>query len=271
MESLFAYDDYRSYLNDKIESAPKKGYGVAGRLAAHLEVHPSLVSQILGGQKQLTADQAFAAAEFFGLSDLESEYFLLLAQIDRAATRKLKAFLGAKLEKLRQTSKQLSARLDAKQVLSDSAKGIFYSNWTYSAIRQLTAIDRFEGADEIAAAVDLPLKEVHRVLEFLVKHGLCLEKNGRYSIGPQSTHIGTASPWVKVHHRNWRQRSLQALEHGDDDDLFYSSPLTIGAADVARVRELIVKFLEQANKVIDPSPSEELCCLNIDWFKVLRA
>ncbi|MGZ3693998.1 MAG: TIGR02147 family protein [Bdellovibrionota bacterium] len=266
MKSLFFFDDYRAFLKEKIKSLPKEGHGVVGKLAVHMGVHPSLVSQILKGDKQLTQDQAFALTDFFALSALESEYFLLLVNLDRAGTSRLRAFLQTKLEAIRTQSTELSKRLESKQILSDNAKGIFYSDWAHSAVRQLTAIDRFGSVDAIANALDMHSKEVRRVLEFLVEHGLCKQENGRYSVGPQSTHLPASSPWVKVHHRNWREQAVAAMSRTDPEALFYTCPLTMGEQDSGKVRELAIRFIEEVNKVVDPSPSERLYCLNIDWF-----
>jgi uncharacterized protein (TIGR02147 family) len=266
MKSLFFYEDYRAYLREKIQSLPKDGHGVVGKLAVHMGVHPSLVSQILKGDKQLSPDQAFALTEFFALSSLESEYFLQLVQLERAGSPKLRAFLSTKLELIREQSSQLSKRLESEKTLSENAKGIFYSDWTYSAVRQLTAIGRFQSVEAIARALSLPAKEIRRVLDFLVEHGLCKEEKGLFTVGPQSTHLPASSPWVQVHHRNWREQAIGAVKRPDPEALFYTCPLTMGEADAPKVRELAIRFIEEVNKVVDPSPSERLYCLNIDWF-----
>ena len=267
MESLFLYDDYRKFLGDKVASLPNEGYGVGGRLARAIGVHPSLVSQILSGKKQLTPDQALTATDFFGLAELETEYFLLLVQLDRAATPELRAHTRKRIMVIREESQRLANRVEANSILNEEARGIFYSNWMYSAVRQMTAIKDRGHAVAIADALDLPIKEVHQVIEFLLKHGLCVVRDGRLSVGPQSTQLAESSPWVRVHHRNWRALATQMMDRKNDSDLFFTCPLTIGQSDVPRVRELIIQFIEQVFKVVDPSPSEELLCLNIDWFR----
>jgi hypothetical protein len=186
--------------------------------------------------------------------------------LDRAGTPRLKAFLLTKLTAIREQSSELVKRLESKQVLSDNAKGIFYSDWTYTAIRQLTAIPRFTSVEKISASIGLPAPEVRRVLDFLVEHGLCKVDGNQYMIGAQSTHLPASSPWVNVHHRNWREQAIHALKKPEPDALFYTCPLTMGEADAPKVRELAIRFIEEVNKVVDPSPSERLYCLNVDWF-----
>ena len=266
MESLLSFDDYRAFLQQRIAEQPKHGYGVSGQLARAIGVHPSLVSQILNGTKQLNQDQALATAEFFGLSELETDYFLLLVQHDRAVTPRLRSRVEKKIAQLKEQSQRLVNRIETSAVLSEEARGIFYSSWEYTAVRQLTAIEQLDSVESIARALGLPRKDVRSIVDFLVEHRLCVVRDGRLAIGPQSTHLADSSPWVRVHHRNWRDFGIRRLERNDERDLFFTCPLTIGKADVARVRELAIQFIDQLYKIVDPSPSEQLSCLNLDWF-----
>lgn len=268
MESLYNYTDYRRLLEDRIAELPRKGYGAIGRLATAIGVHGSLISQILRGQKSLTPEQAILTASFLGLTDLETEFFLVLVQLDRAGNNELRTYYQAKLNEIKKKSVELVNRLPAEQQLTEEAKAIFYSNWLYTAIRQATAIQELTRAEAIAEHFHIPVKRVREALDFLVLHGLCREVDGEYSVGPQSTHVPSSSPWSRVHHVNWRERAIDRMNHDDPLKLHYTSPLTIAESDARVVREMIVAFLENVNKVVDPSPSEELRCLNIDWFKI---
>lgn len=190
-------------------------------------------------------------------------------QLDRAGNAELREYWQAKLNMLKEKSEQLVNRLPAEQQLSEEAKAIFYSNWIYTAIRQATAIEGLNTVDAIATRFHLSTRMVRAALDFLVEHGLCRkDKNERYSIGVQSTHVPSASPWSRMHHANWRECSVDRMNHEEPSQLRYTAPLTISAQDAAVIREMIVKFLNDVNAVVDPSPSEELRCLTIDWFKV---
>lgn len=119
-----------------------------------------------------------------------------------------------------------------------------------------------------ASAYDQKLqKQTKTILDFLLSTGLCKEEKGKIVVGPSSTHLEASSPWVRVHHANWRQQALQHLPQEENGKLHYTAPLTVSAEDALKIREMIVQFLEKVDKVIDPSPSEEVRCLNIDWFK----
>ena len=92
-------------------------------------------------------------------------------------------------------------------------------------------------------------------------------EEGKLAIGPSSTHLESQSPWVISHDINWRLRSVELMRWRQDDSLRYTAPMTLSAKDARKVREMIVQFLEKIDKVVEDSPSEELHCLTIDWFR----
>lgn len=247
---------------------PKKGYGQGRKLALYLGVHTTLVSQVLQGPKVFTLEQAASTAEFLGLTELETEYFLGLVQLERAGNEALRKTLRRQLQNLRDRSRELSERLQGEKVLGEEQKARFYSDWVYSAIRQMVAVPGHGEASAIAISLGLPLPRVNEALEFLLRAGLVKEARGQLETGPQSTHLESSSPWVRVHHLNWREKAIEALSTPSDRDLHYTAPMTLSVADFLKVRELIAQLLQTVDQVVIPSPSEQLGCLTIDWFSV---
>lgn len=268
MESIFTYNDYRKYINSYLRSMPKKGFGQSRRLAGYLNVHTTLVSQVLKGLKDFTFEQAAMVAEFLALNDLESEYFILLVQYSRAGNESLRKILQRQILGLQKKSSDLSNRLSSERTLTEEERAVFYSDWSYAAVRQLTAIKDLQNIDAISSYLKLSRKKTRDVLEFLVKTNLCHEENGKFKIAVKSTHLSSESPWVRVHHINWRQRAIEAMSESEAKHLHYTCPLTLAKSDAIKVREQIIRLLESVDKIIEPSNSEELHCLNIDWFQV---
>lgn len=268
MVSIFDFSDFRDFIKKRFNEMPKKGYGQAHKLSIFLGVHTTLISQVLKNIKTFTLEQASEVCTFFGLSEMESEYFILLVQLDRAGNESLRKILKRQIGTLKKKATQLVNRLQSEKKLSEEKRAIFYSDWTYSAVRQLTAINGFHHLDIIADYLDLSKKQTKNILEFLLTSGLCKEERGKILIGPSSTHLEAHSPWVRSHHINWRNKAIEKMNQEEDAQLHYTAPLTISKADALKLRGMIVQFLEQMDKVIEPSPSEELRCLNIDWFKI---
>lgn len=73
--SIFNFDFFEAYFASEIRTRRRQSKGLLGKLAQHIGVHPSLLSQVISASKQFTIEQALGVAEFFGLNQLESEYF----------------------------------------------------------------------------------------------------------------------------------------------------------------------------------------------------
>ena len=269
MVSIFEFNSYRDFILTSFEKSPKKGRGLSRRLAMAMSVHTTFVSQVLKGHKSFNSEQALQVADFLNLNELETEFFLLLVQWDRAGTQQLKQHLRKRIHQLQEKSRDLQHRLKAEKKLSEEERAVFYSDWVYSAVRQMTALPGSRDIAEIALALGLAKKRVREIVDFLLKSGLCIENKGRLEIGPRSTFIESSSPWIRMHHANWRHRAVDAVMNDEKDKLHFTHPMTLSKEDAAHIREMIVKFLESVDKVVDPSPSEEVRCLNIDWFRVV--
>jgi uncharacterized protein (TIGR02147 family) len=268
MVSVYDFKNYRKFMEKVWESLPNSGHGQSKKLAEHLNVHTTLISQIFSGAKSFSPEQAILACDFFGLSENETDYFLLLVQLDRAGSHKLKLQIERQISQHQEKAQELVHRLQSKKQLSEEQRAIFYSDWSYSAIRQLTAISGFDSPESIANYLKLPIRRIREALQFLLESGLCIEEKGKVKIGPQSTHLESSSPWVRTHHTNWRLKAVENLPADQGLKLHYTCPMTLSARDAAKIRSVLVKMLEELDPIIEPSPSEELFCLNIDWFNV---
>ncbi len=99
---IFGYQDYKSFLLERIHNLPKKGRGEMQRMAYFLNVHPTLISQILRGPRDLSPEQALEFSQYFGLTRSETEYFLTLVEIERAGSLRLKSFLELRRNRLQE-------------------------------------------------------------------------------------------------------------------------------------------------------------------------
>jgi len=268
MISLYNYSDYRIFLKDFNLSQPKNGRGAARRLAAALSIHSTLMSQILSGSRSMTLEQASLAAGFLELNEVEAEYFVLLVELDRAGNLALKKIIDRRLKQIKEQSQNLTHRIKYERSLNEAERSIFYSDWVYAATQQIIALSPSLTVEEIAIRLKTPRRRIKEVLDFLMAAGLVLQTEGVLSIGTKSTHLDKSSPWINSHHRNWRLKALEALNDQSANQFHYSCPLTISKADAEQIRELLIKLLEKVDVIIEPSASEEVYCLNLDWFKI---
>lgn len=266
--AYFEYEDYRALIKAKIEEFPHKGHGKMSELSAAIGVHSTLVSQVLKGHKDLSSDQIVLVAKFFGLTELETDYLSLLLLYNRAGNPSSRKFFREKLLAARKQSKSISRRVKKDFELSEEQKAIYYSDWTYAAVCQAVALPEVATVEEVSECLNLSKEKVAHTLEFLLEVGLVVKVDGVLKNGVTALHLSKTSPWVRSHHLNWRQKAIENFTQQRDTDLHYSVPLTLSKKDAEKLYEQLMKKIEEVRAVVDPSPSEEFYCLNIDWFRV---
>ncbi len=266
--SIYQYQDYKIYVNDRLKSLPKSGHGEFGRMARRLGVSSTLISQTFRSSKHLSLELAADLADYLGLDAEETEYFILLVNYQKAGSHNLREKLKDRLKRTQTTMLQLEKRMKKDVELNEEIKSIFYSGWVYSGIRNLTAIKGYNQIEKIATRLNLPLPLVKSAIEFLIENGLCAVKNGEIVIGSKRTYLGPGSPHTVRHHMNWRLRAMEKmLEPSRNANVHYTFPMSLSAAVADQIREELPSFVEKISKWVGPSESETVRCLNIDWFE----
>ena len=265
--NIYETTSYKGFLRVLIKQFPKNGRGLSTRLAEHLNLPPTVVSQILGRDRHFTPDQAVEVAAFFGLDERSTDYFIMLVHLARSESKKLKAHYEQKLAKLRLEAENLRNLVKGKDELTDAEKAQFYSNWYYSAIFHLSAINGYQSVEAIADYFGLSRAKIGEVVSFLLESGLLVEKDGELSPGLKSMHVSDKSEFVNNHRRNWRDKAREKFTKPGETDIFMSIPVSMGKRDSELFRAELLKLIKSFSKLVEPSPSEKLQCLNIDWFE----
>lgn len=265
---IFEFTDYKEFVRFRIEAMPNKGRGQFRQLAEALRMHTTLVSQVFNGDRNLTLEQACELSQFWGLNELETEMMLALVQYERAGTDLLKQALQLQIESIRNKADQLVHRLPKDKELSEQDQAIFYSNWYYSGIRLLTSVPSLRSIDALAEHLNLPKPLVSRVVSFLLETGLCVEKNGEITMGPQRTHLSSESPLITRHHMNWRVKEIEKVDTLDPKELMFTAPMSISHKDSRKVRKAILNFADEISDIVSKTKPEKLSCLNVSWFDI---
>jgi uncharacterized protein (TIGR02147 family) len=269
--SIFEYKDIKSYLKHSISQLPKKGRGEITRISRHLKVSPTLVSHVLSGEKSFTLEQAQSLISYFGLIDIEADYFLIMVQLERAGSQGLKVYFKEKLDKLKAQSLKLSNRLPSDRQLTEEKRSIFYSSPVYMMARLYTSVgDKGKTLSEIAHRFEIPILRCSEILGFLVDCGLCDEKFGRFTMGPQKIHLGKSSPHLLRFQTDWRMRAISRGEDLTDGELMFTAPVSLAQKDFEKLREGTINFIKNFLDTVHASNAEELACLNLDLFWIKK-
>lgn len=263
---VFDFTDYKEFVNTWVLNQPKKGRGEFLAMARSMKVHTTLVSQIFKGSRDLSLEQADALADHLRLSSSERRYFFDLVNFARAGTKKLQAFYLHGLKEQKREADRLRKRLKVKRELTDAEKAVFYADALYSYIHLLTYLPEMNTVEKIARRVKRSRETVEDVLNFLVSADLVKKTTAGFQPSSMTTHVDAHSPYVLMHHRNWRLKAMERQGQRDPEDLFYSGQLTMSRADFDRCKEVLRKCLEEIYKIMEPSESEEVFNFNFDFY-----
>ncbi len=265
---IFDFENYKAYVTALVSSRPKNGHGEYSRISKSLRIHSTTVSQIFKGDKHLTLDQTHRLAQYLALDTNETDYLMNMVLHEKSESEDLKSVFARRMEELKLKADSLQSKVLPNKELSAPDKAVFYSQWYYSALNLASGRPQGISPDEAAEKLKLPLRTVKEAYKYLKSCGLCREKQGRYYSENIRTHIDRNSPLATRHHSNWRLKSIEGLDHLKKEDLVFTAPITLSKKDAKRVRKEILDLIGSIAKQVEPSPSEDLYCLNIDWTQL---
>ena len=268
MKELFDYHDYKTYLLAYLAHQPGKGRGIRSKMAEELGCRVAYVSQVLNNDAHFSLEQGEALNLFLNHTVDESEFFLLLLQMSRAGSVALRKRLRQQMQRALDKRSVLKERFDIKTTVNIEDQARYYGNWYYAAIHILTTIPEFQSKQAMARELGLPEVKVAEAVDFLVSIGVVKSERGRLVPGISRLFLGNDSPFINKHHINWRLRAIDSLDRDRASDLHLSTVVSLSKHDVSVIREILIRGIEDARRVIKASPEEEMHCLSVDLFRV---
>lgn len=265
-KTLFDYQSYKNYIKDKIAASPSKGRGMKLRMAEFLDCQTAFVSSVLNKEPNFSLEQGVKLNKFFNHNREEARFFLLLLQFERAGSSDLQDFFQEEIKEIIEKRSNLKDRLGIKNTLKKVDQQTYYSNWLYTCIHIMVSVPQFQTLGAIVRHLNLPREKIISVLNFLEETGLIEKKGVNYSIGVTRLHLSKDSPQIQRHHTNWRMQAVRAIDINDPENLHYSTIVSMSKADLSKVKEILIKSIEECRKVIRESKEERVQTICIDFF-----
>lgn len=267
MVSVYNFDDYRKYIEAVVKDL-KNPWGIWSQIAKAAGCQSTYLTQAMKGRAELTADHAIGIADFFELTHEETQFFILILDYERAATKKLKDFLYDKIRKTRKDQEDLAKRINSPRLDVGEKEALYYSSWYWSAIHVLVSVPAFRTTHKISERLCLPLEQTRFALAQLKNFGLVKQERDHWVLGTGDIHIPKNSPLIGMHHQNWRTRAIQDSTNPLSDGLHFTGVHSMSASDAAKIKTLFLDLIDKNKKIIAPSPEEDVFCINIDFFNV---
>lgn len=271
--SIFDFKNYKTYLTAvSAHAVGGKNRGMKSSLATAAGCQPAYLSRVFSGAAHLSLEQAEGISSYLGHSQDEERMFLTLLQYNRAGTKRLRDYFDRELVELRRARNILEVRFKVGNALSTADQQTYYSSWLYVAAHVLVSIPSLQTKEALSNHLGIPLRKIGEVLEFLAGTGLVEERDRRYTMGKTRVHLGNGSPLIGKHHVNWRIQAMRSLDRDssrqDNEDLHYSSIVSLSAVDFTRLKSRLIEVIEEFNSVVKDSPEEAGACLALDFFGI---
>jgi uncharacterized protein (TIGR02147 family) len=263
---LFEYREYRRLIQDWIQTDSFQGN--RSKIAASAGCSPSWITRVLNGEVHLTPDQAYGIAKYFALSETETDYFMLLVDLERAASPTLKKRIQAKLEGLRDKGRAIGASIESDANVSEKDRFRYYSSWIYGAVHVACMIQPFS-ATELSERLGVHIETIRSTLLDLQAMSLVTQAGaGKLKATSRTVHLPTGSTAANMGHIIWRNRVIQKLQEPSEDGLHYSGIHNLSKADLRTIEKTIKDAVLRCRKTIEKSPSETLAVLCVDWIEI---
>lgn len=269
MKTVFDFKDYREFLKERLPvGGPHRG--ARNRLAEALNCQKGFVSQVLSGRSHFSLEHGMQISRFLELDAGEEEYFLLLLHYARAGSKDLEKFYDRKLNEIHERRKEIKARIRARSDLSEAEQMTYYSSWHYVAVHMCLFLPETTNRNSIAEYLGLPAKTITQVLDFLINVGLAKEEQGEVTAGPARIHLEKGSPFISKHHTNWRMRAIESLDSPREEDLHYSLVMSVDSKAIEKIREILLKTIQDIEPTLKAAADEKIATLNIDLFDLIK-
>lgn len=263
---VYSFQSYRTFLEFHAKEQ-EPAWGALTRLAKAAGCHRPYLSKVLSGEAHLTSAQLYALANYWELSEPQTEYLLRLLEIEKASQAEYRKYLVQKNDELRRREENLSQLVARQASQPNSQDVLYYSSWVWSAVHILTSIPAYQTVKAIAEKLSLPAAQVESILEALQKWGSVRLEREKWKFAANEHHVTKENPLVTFHHSNWRNRALADSQRQTPESIHFTVVQSVSHEDYERIRQLILELIGNASKIAGPSKEEKMFCFTCDFFE----
>ncbi len=210
MIDLFAYTDYRKYLNDLFNASKEGKPFLSLRYQARkLHLDPGNLVKILDGQRHLPPKAVEEFIAYEKLSEREGEYF-----------RTLVAFAKAKKQSvIKHHFERLASMKRIEPFETSAAMAEFYRAWHHTAVAGLLSFYDFKGDYEFLAKMLVPPikpKQARESVSLLKRLGI-VEKDAAGYLKPVHDLLTTGDRWHASAIHEYQRETIRLAEKALDD------------------------------------------------------
>jgi uncharacterized protein (TIGR02147 family) len=265
--SIFDFNDYRNFL-EKSLSVKGETRGFRTNLAKFLGCRLSHITQVIGGLNHLSLEFSYKTATFLKLSKSETHFFLLLVNKDRSGDFKLSQYFQEQIDQIHKERSKVIKRLEVEDHLTTEQIMHYYSSWSFSAVHLLCSLPQINSTSDIVDRLNISLEHAQDVTDFLIEIGILKNTKSGLATSGRRIHLKDNSKMVSKHHTNWRMKAIQSFDKTEPENLHFSGVYSFAKKDWKKLKETLLKSLEQSDLIIKDSPQDTVGVISLDFFEI---
>lgn len=263
---LFECKEYRTFLKSTLaeKSSQRAGYSLRS-FAEKLSVSSSFLSEVLNSKKSLSVELAFKIALKLGLTDLETQYFCLLVQLEQEQDPSFREEILNRLTALNPKRKSFDMSLDLFKAISE---------WYHAAILELTYLAGFKmNALNISKKLGISKNEAEVALERLLRLEM-IEKQGANSYRKVHDYVFSASnvptKAFRDYHTELLKKAVESLQsQAPNERVSASDVFAIDSKFIKDIDRLSLEFSSAVLKLAEKSKVyDSVYALSVHCFKL---
>jgi uncharacterized protein (TIGR02147 family) len=270
MATIFAYSDFRKYLQETFAEVKKRNGSFSHRfLAQKLGLAtPNLILLVMQGKRNLTPSIRFKLSKFLHHTKKESLYFEHMVSFAQAKTHEERSLYYTSMLEFKRTIK--TALLEVRLYE-------YYCSWYNPVIRELVTAPDFSGDFKTLAKRTSPSitpEQARRSVELLLELGLIKKSGKRYKQADPIVSTGPIVESVAVanFHRKTAHLAAESFDrHTRKERTITSCTVTLSEAQFQMLKHECADLRKQSLELAqDPGESTRVYQLNIQLFPVSK-
>jgi uncharacterized protein (TIGR02147 family) len=264
---IYEHSNYREYLRDTLIGQIRKNPRFSLRaFAKRVGLAPSNLSEVIRGKKNLSEKSAIQVAERMGLNPVETEYFVLLVQLEGRRDDKSRQLILDRLQRLNPSREVNHLGLDVFNAISD---------WYHVAVITLTRVEGFVVSPESAAqALGVTLVEASAAIDRLVRLNLIektkagYRKTGNYLLA----HSDSPDEGLRNYHRQMLSKAIDSLTaQTPREKVIGSENLVIDEDQIEEARQITERYFAEMIKLSERAEKKTHAYhLGVQFFNLMK-
>lgn len=252
-EAIFAHTNYRNYLKSILADRTAKNSAYSLRAFSRtLALSPGVLSMILSGKKNLSLERALTVARKIGLKEKETEYFLLLVQLDRITDPELRSTFFDRAAAIRPSGKVFDLSVDLFRAIAD---------WYHLAILEALDVDGLEwNAKSLAKFLEISPIEAQAAIERLARLDLIEPRDGQKPARTVNRLlVGSKLPneSIRKYYRQILQKAVESIEtQTPKEKVFATEVFAFDEAALEEAKSITDRYLEDLLKLARKSKNK---------------